>query len=398
MAGFCSQPQPEDGLVTGLLGSVDCNVRTLSETAYSALAQPGSPTAMVLTTLLTLYIAFIGFGLLTGRTPLRVSHLTLSVLKIGIVLALATNWPTYQQLVFRTLFEGPQEIGAGMLRTMQPSGSDVGADIFGALQLAYDELQASATFFNQRVTAMASPLTGGSAGAALALNLSALLLLLTSLGVVLAAKIALGLLLGLGPLFVALLLFDATRGVFEGWLRASLAFALLPLAAILGLVVQLTMIEPQLALLAEQRALGVADFGTANAVFLLVLISSGVMAALIVAVGVIAFSLKLFHPAAPVTAGQGAGEAPVNQTVLNTRSDIPAQPSEPRVAAVAAAALAMDRRESQTVNGQTDGERTRMRIDRAAEATLSAAVAPFGQTYRRASGPGYAVSMRRRDR
>ena len=71
-------------------------------------------------------------------------------------------------------------------------------------------------------------------------------MLFTTLGVVLAAKIVLGLLLALGPVFVAFLLFDSTRGVFEGWLRAALAFAFMPLFATLALVLQLTLLEPYL--------------------------------------------------------------------------------------------------------------------------------------------------------
>jgi type IV secretion system protein VirB6 len=124
MAILCATPPPDIGMVQGLLTSVDCNVRGLTEAGYGALATGNSPMAAILTLMLTLYIAFIGYGLLIGRTPLRVGDVTISALKIGGILALATSWPTYQQLVFETLFHGPEQFAAGMMGSIEPSGSD----------------------------------------------------------------------------------------------------------------------------------------------------------------------------------------------------------------------------------------------------------------------------------
>ncbi len=399
MAGACPLPQPDEGMVRGLLTSVDCNVRTMSEAGYGALAQTNSPMAALLTGLLTLYIGFIGYRLLIGRTPLRVGDLTMSALKIGAVLALATSWPTYQQLVFDTLFRGPEQLASGMLDAVQPSGSLLRGDPFVGLQTAYDELQASAAYFSQHAVGTSSPLQGGSAGASLALNASAMLMLLTSLGAVLAAKIALGLLLGLGPLFIAMLLFDATRGVFEGWMRASLAFALAPLMAILGLVVELTLIEPDLIRLAEMRGQGSIDLAPANSVFLLILIATGVSLALAVAVGVIATSLRL-----PRFSDRRLREGSANTILESNVISISARAAqqsliEPRAATIAAAAAAMERREIRADRPDADaGRRMSIGTARAADGARLAAFAPLGQTYRRGAQPRQAASNLRRDR
>jgi type IV secretion system protein VirB6 len=397
MAGFCAQPLPDEGLVDGLLVSVDCNVRAMSEAAYGALAQPNSPVALGLTTLLTLYIALIGYGLMVGRTPLRVSQITVSVMKVGVVLALATQWPTYQHLVFDTLFKGPEELGGLMIGAANPSGGALGDDVFSALQAAYDEMQASATLFGRGVTGLSSPLTGGAGGAALALNLSSLLLMLTSLGVILAAKIALGLLLGLGPLFATLLLFEGTKGVFEGWLRASIGFALAPLMAVLGLVVQLMMLEPHLALLADNRAQNITDFAPASAVLLLTLISTGVSLALGIAVGVIAFSLKLPSWGASAPAAAEPGSPTVTSSPVVVSSGDRGQPFEPRAAAMVAAVAAMDRREVAVQQTTTNQASSRLRVDTSNAPVGASVVTPFGQTYRRAARPGRAASTQRRD-
>lgn len=399
MAFACAVPAADDGLVQGLLSSVDCNVRSMSEAGYGALSQANSPMAAILTAVLTLYIAFIGYSLLIGRTPLRIGDLTVSAFKIGAVLALATSWPTYQHVVFDTLFSGPEQLATSMLDAIQPPGSILHGDPFAGLQVAYDELHASATYFTQHSLSTASPLQGGNAGAAFALTISATLILLTSLGAVLASKIVLGLLLGLGPLFVAMLLFDATRGVFEGWLRASIAFALAPLMAILGLVIELTMIGPDLVRLADLRGQSLVDLAPANAIFLLVLISTGVSLALGASVGVIAFSLRL-----PVvqrgSRSELRTEAPAASRLDPIGGRTPASlQAEPRTAAIVAAATAMDRRESRVIQADNDTSR-RINVGRARDASPGTAPGParIGQAYRRAAQPRRAASNQRRDR
>ena len=42
------------------------------------------------------------------------------------------------------------------------------------------------------------------------------------------AKLAVAILLGVAPFFILLYLFDSTRSIFEGWLRQTISFALIP--------------------------------------------------------------------------------------------------------------------------------------------------------------------------
>ena len=282
---------PGLGLVASLLGNVDCNARQLSELGYRALSQPGSGIATALTIALTLYIAILGMRLMLGLGELRVGELTLSMLKIGVVLALATNWPAYQQLVFGSLFDGPAQISTGIFQTIIPGAGFSGP--FDGLQAAFDALQNAANFLVHSGPALVSPWSGGTAFAGASLNLAAYLMLFSSLGLVLIAKVVLALLLALAPLFAALLLFEQTRGMFIGWLRAACAFAFIPLFTILALMVQLILLQPYWAPLAEMRALGQPDLGLANTVFVLLFISSLVSLAGTAAVFIIALSLKL---------------------------------------------------------------------------------------------------------
>jgi type IV secretion system protein VirB6 len=289
MIGQCAAPRAELGLVRGLLETVDCNIREGVQGGYNAFFGPGSTLTAVITILLTLYVALLGFRLLTGRTDLRVGDLPMIAIKLGAVVMLTTSWASYQSLVFALLFDGPAEIANSLLAAM-PMPQTVGpSDIFARLQYTFDQLTQSASAMalvsddpTQSVASalkpgslvlqaapgtdpnmlkglspviqMRSALQGGPAFGATALWLSAITLLVSTLGLLILAKLMLGLLLAIGPLFVGLLLFDTTKGFFEGWLRTALGFALVPLATVVFMTGLLASLEPSLQGLAVARA------------------------------------------------------------------------------------------------------------------------------------------------
>ena len=335
MAGSCPVPAPDDPIVRALLGVVDCNVRDLVHTGYASLFAPGSALTGLLTALLTIYVAIIGFQLLIGRTQLRVSDFALNAIKLGAVLALATQWDAYQTLVYGALFQGPQQLAASMLSTVQPDGSMFRGDVFDGLQRAFDDLSNAGAGFAAHTQPSASPLMGGTGFGAVLLNASASILLLSSLGVLLAARIVLGLLLAIGPLFIALLLFDSTRGVFEGWLRASLAFAFAPLATTLLLGVALTMLEPSLMQMEEMQRQHIYTLGPVYSVMTLILVFAGVSAGALVAGGMVATGFRLPRRAELASRNVFAPQAAAPLVVEQTRAG-----------RVAAAAVALDRRDT----------------------------------------------------
>ncbi|MFO6448961.1 type IV secretion system protein, partial [Erythrobacter sp. NE805] len=76
--------------------------------------------------------------------------------------------------------------------------------------------------------------------------MGALLLLLGTVGLLVTSRIALALLLAVGPIFVVLALFEGTRGLFTGWLKGLVMLALAPLFAVLGGSIMLEMAVPVL--------------------------------------------------------------------------------------------------------------------------------------------------------
>ncbi|CAN7325964.1 type IV secretion system protein [Phenylobacterium sp. LjRoot219] len=393
MAEICAAAA-ESGLVDGLLTSVDCHVATLVQTGYGALAGPDSQLLAALTSVLAIYVAVLGLRLMLGLGALRVGDLTLAAVKIGLVLALASNWPLYHRLVFETLFHGPEQL-TGELLLGSASAKPIEA-VRGALQMAFDEMQAAAAFYAGKTPGGASPWLGGAGFSAAALNLSSVLMLSSTLGVLLGVRIVLAALLTAGPVFLGFLLFPSTRGVFIGWLRAAIGLSLAPLFALLALVLQLQLVQPQLAALAALRAQSGDDTAPAIAVLVITLTTALVTLAGVIACAVVGFSLRLPLGRTP-NAGQtsGASQSPATPADRLATFAPAALAPPPRVAAVAAAAAALERRES------------RMLIEAAGAAQFSgrsayspsAASAPAapGPSHRRPAHPLAAASSQRRD-
>ncbi|CAN7250258.1 type IV secretion system protein [Phenylobacterium sp. LjRoot225] len=398
MADACAAAANQTGLVEGLLSSTDCHIADLVQTGYGALAGPESHLIAALTAVLTIYVALLGLRLMLGLGALRVGDLTLAAVKIGVVLALATNWPLYHRLVFETLFHGPEQL-AGELLMGSAAGKPIEA-LRGGLQLAFDEMQAAAHVYAQKTPGGASPWLGGAGFSAAALNLSSVLMLVSTLGVLLGLKIVLAALLVAGPVFLGFFLFQSTRGIFVGWLRAAIGLALAPLFALLALVLQLQLVQPHLADLAAMRAQGGADAGAGPAVAVLVITLTTAMVTLagLATSGVVGFSLRLplgrSASAAPTSAtGAAAGAAWVERAAAPPTDFEP----PPRIAAVASAAAALERRDSRLLLEQA-GHGRPAGVSNYSPQGASEFTRQAGVSRRRSAQPPASASSLRRDR
>jgi type IV secretion system protein VirB6 len=360
-----------EGLVRGLVDSVDCHIRVLVHDAYRDLVGPNTTFAAVFTAMLTIYIALIGYQMLLGRGALRLTMLPALALKIGVIMAFLTSWAAYQTVIFSFLFDGPREILGPLLAPMD-IGS--GGDMYDGVENAYAVLSETAAIYGAQANPAANILQGGPMLGAGLLWLSAIGLLLITAGVIVAAKIVLGFLLAIGPVFVALFLFDSTRGLFDGWLRATLAFAVAPIAANVFGAAMLIMMSPFLDILAENASLNAFDMGPIVTLGLIVMVFAIVMAMALRAAATIAGgfvtpwrSRELFvapRGAAEGAAAPGAPTAPATGRFSRTEGE----------SAISAA------------------RRTEIMIETRAGAS-DVAIERLGQAYRR--GPGGALSSAR---
>lgn len=267
-----------NGLVSALVGTVDCHIRVLVQESYRELVGPDTVFAAAFTGLLTIYIALIGYQLLFGRGGLRVTDLPVTAMKIGLILAFLTSWAAYQTVFFGLLFDGPRELMQAMLAPMARAGSGFDGDVYGGLERAFQDMSGAAAVYGGQASPSANILQGGPMLGSGLLWLSGIGMLLSTVGVLLAVKIVLAFLLAVGPVFIGFFLFETTRGLFDGWLRTTIAFALAPLATTVFAAAMLMMLQPFLAALAVNARAGVFDMGVIITLALIIMVFALIIA------------------------------------------------------------------------------------------------------------------------
>jgi len=260
----CAAFNPTGAYVSQVVSFVDCHSLALGVEGYQALG-PGTAFGMALSWLLTIYVAVIGYRLLLGG-QITIREGVFSAIRLGFVLALATQWAAYQPLVYDVAVGGPADLAS---RVLAPGGIGGGASsalidrvqgVHAALGVLIEQLapQAPASVVAAPVPTAGAPAVAAAAAAAAATPAAApmteaqtallsadRLLVGAALAGTLSVRVITALLLALGPLFIACMLFDATRGLFVGWVRVLAGATLAGVAAALVIALELAVIEPQ---------------------------------------------------------------------------------------------------------------------------------------------------------
>ncbi len=338
----CAAINPAAGSAETMVNTVDCYMQSNVQAGYANLLGPGSMFSYGLTIALTLYVALVGYRLIFGRSTLSISEMMPRMVMIGAVLALTSNWATYQVLVYDVLTDGPQEI----VSMINPSAGKAGGvtERVDMLSGRMVDLADAWTEFDARperampagiiaepetlpaavtgITAFVAP--KDSLGPNMLL-LSALLLVLASAGVLVVAKIILGLLLMLGPIFAVLGLFAATRGLTLGWGRAAVLMALVPVMAIMTSAGAVALLEPLLTEMYVSAGQGIFSLRSALTIMVVVLVMVAVSVQLfrigrtIVSGWTLSFGQNHATDNMPATATAGHETTPPANVIYNER-------------------------------------------------------------------------------
>ena len=257
----CPQIITGDQFVVRTLTHIDCQAQYLGSYGYQSLGQPGSPAAILVTGLLTLFIALWGFRLLFGPVP-AARDIVVDVLKIGIVLTLAFSWPAFRTVIYDVVIQSPAEIASSV---SNPGLPPMQVNFTNRLQNVDDAIVSLTEVGTGRQTGqyIDGAQSGGTfAGSAMedesALGWARLVLLASLIGTLALIRIATGLLLSIAPLVAGLFLFQATRGLFQGWARGLVLTLLASLGIGIVISVELAVLEPWLADALRVRSLGYA--------------------------------------------------------------------------------------------------------------------------------------------
>lgn len=414
----CPPLVPEAGFVRSMMAFVDCQAATLGAGGYQALAAPGSALGLVLTGFMTLFIALFGYRLLLGYGPnLRTGMFAFA--RIAIVLALATSWPAYRVLVYDVALRGPAELATDI---GAPSGlPGAGGGLIDRLDVADQAMVTLAILGEGRppvqvdanqvapiTQTVPQPYPGFNT---FAIGGSRMLFLVGAIGGLAAVRMIAGLLLAVGPLFVAFLLFENTRSLFEGWLRVLAGAALAAFGTAIALGAELALIEPWLADLLARRTADEWLPGMPTEILVVTTVFAIVIVAMLYGAARIAWGFRLAPAwrAAPERIGAMIrGEERVAMAGAAGAAGAPAADTRSRAATVVDAVAAAQRREAGgTVaapagRGRGDpagpGGRAQAHAGRPHDATEPLAPVPLGQSFPRRTRGRVSASAGRRDR
>ncbi|MBN9318352.1 MAG: type IV secretion system protein VirB6 [Caulobacterales bacterium 68-7] len=184
----------------------------LGERLGSVISEVAGPLRVAL----VLYVMLYGFAILRGAISEPVVDFSVRSVKLGFIYALATT-PAYSDFVTAPLFHTLPDT---LTRAISGAGvPDVGA--------AFDQFFGRAAYLADKIADEASPVDLGPWILAGCVYVIGALAAALGFGVVLIAKVALALLVALGPIFIACSLFEATRRFFFGWLAQAVNYLIL---------------------------------------------------------------------------------------------------------------------------------------------------------------------------
>ena len=170
-----------------------------------------------LTAAVTLYVVLYGYPVLRGSIQDPILEFAFRAMKLAIIVMLVKNAGEYQTYVTNIFFDVlPREIAQAL-----NSGTTPSASTFDSL---LDKGQASATDIWSRASWPVDIVTG--VGGIMVIGAS---FLVAGIGYVVSlyARLALAIVLAIGPIFIALAMFQSTRRFTEAWIGQLANFVIL---------------------------------------------------------------------------------------------------------------------------------------------------------------------------
>lgn len=362
----CSPLSTGDAFLSTLLMHIDCQAQAIGSVGYQSLSNPASFVSLVLTELLTIFVALFGLRMMMGQTPTLRDGL-MAVVKIGVVLTLAGSWPAYKTVVYDIIVDAPEQIIAAVGGPAALPGATGETALIARLQAADSAIIRLTNLGTGREPAATLPSSSGEQqrfpiADDPAFGWARVIFLTSVVAAFSVVRITAGVLLALAPLFAGLLLFDMSRGLVIGWARALVFTLLASVVTALILGVELAVIEPWLTQVVRLRQ---ASTVAPSAPVELLILSLGFAVALF---GSMAILLRLaFMTSAPHFRAVMEPAEALPAPVMIKAGDTPPPPTVARQEAPAASSRALVIADA-------------MRSSQRREQQAQAAIAPYSTT------------------
>lgn len=246
-----------DSFIAGTLATVDGVIADFVNTAYVHLVQAN---AEVITLSFTLYVMLLGYQFINHTHHFNLNEIMRHLIILLCVYGLVMNWSLYHLFVYNIFTNEPESIAqilAGSAGQLHAGGS-----IVESLDAIYTAIcHASGSFFGQigfSLNSLAFALYG------FLVFIIGTLMCVFALMLYIYAKMMMAVSLALGPIFILMLLWQSTRGMFTAWLNKLLTLALIPIVTSAVLVLMLSVINVTLPMInqpvEQMQFYGIAPF------------------------------------------------------------------------------------------------------------------------------------------
>lgn len=215
------------GELTGrVLSDIDTNVDGFAEASFRALTDPMSD---LMAMLFVLALMHMSLSVAMGWAAATVSSLLRLVLRYAIIWSVLTSWPAFDAWFYGIITDMPDDI---VRLVVGATGID--EDRYGITVIIERFIDAGISIGdmlieNISISTIALVLIG---------IIILFLMLIVAAGVILVigmSKIGIGVTTAIAPVFLAMLLFNGSKGFFDGWLRLTIGFAITYLMAMVML-------------------------------------------------------------------------------------------------------------------------------------------------------------------
>lgn len=239
------------GAIETLINNVDSIILGFVQGSFGSLSDAVS---ILWQLMFVVFIAVYGYKtLISGR--FSAPDLIVHCLKIIVLLAVATQWDTFFLIVYNMVTDLPSDIAGQILEGSASNLASAGQP--------GDQASANAGLsqFYERGMAVVQRMLEGAGLTDMGLYFYAGSVFIGTVGfagyagmLIILSKIAVAILLAVGPIFILLLIFTNTRGLFEGWLRTLLNYSVIPIFVYTLLAFLLALAEHPLENLEQQSA------------------------------------------------------------------------------------------------------------------------------------------------
>ncbi len=239
-------------MIEGLINQVDAIILTFVQGSF------GSLTGTIETLWRLMFIVFIAvYGykvIISGR--FSGADLIQHSVKIIVLLILATQWDTFFVFIYKMVTDLPSDIAGIIMSGAASSFGDPAATDAASANTAL-------TSFYDRSMEVSEKIVEGAGWDDFILYFYAGAIWVGAIGftgyatmLIILAKVAVAVLLAVGPIFILLLIFNNTKNLFEGWLRTLLNYAVIPIFVYALLALLLTLADAPLKFMEDNSATG----------------------------------------------------------------------------------------------------------------------------------------------